>query len=216
MNTYQEQYYSFPYQKEIVKIAIKDLKDILLQFDRISFEKLDENFDISPLGSFKPNELKIQSFLDRPITISNLSQEEILFTKISVKNALSYFKQISGAVQELNPNKKAFNSHENFLFERMNEVLLILEYLSENIEYMRDKTNYKTIRRIAVSLKRNCDRLFNRILLVRYASFISYVHDSEQDYNLSDRLRLLDNLYSMTIDTLKQVQNILQKLNFSF
>jgi hypothetical protein len=84
VNTDQKQNYSVLYQKEIVKIALKDLSNILLQFERIGFRDQRKKFSPKMPNLFKPDDTKIKYFLDIPITISDfISEEEILFTKKS-------------------------------------------------------------------------------------------------------------------------------------
>lgn len=216
MDTNQEQNYSILYQMEIIKIALKDLNNILLKFDRIGYENFSRKFNIRTLDFFKPDESKIEYFLDKPITISDISQEEILFTKKAIKNALNYYIERDRILKVLNPLKRIIKKQEHFLFERMNEILLNLEQLSEALIFAENQPNPEAIKNSLHSVKFNCNRVFGNVLFVRFSSFYGYIHYFKQHYDWSYKFRLLENIYSMSIDKLNQVQNLLEKLNFSF
>lgn len=217
MDTNQEENYSVLYQKEIVKIALKDLNNILLQFDMIGFEDQERKFSPKMLNLFKPNESKIEYFLDTPITISDfISEEEIFFTRKAIEDSLIYFQEDLQRRQKLLFNNSAIKKHEHFLFERMYDVILDIELLFSIIAFAENQTNTEAFKNALLSVKQNCDRLFYKILNMRYASFINYTHDFKQDFDWSLKFRLLNNVYSMTVDILHRAQNQFKKLNLSF
>lgn len=197
-------------QKEVYQAILKDLKNILYEFDCLGLGEHLRNYDMKIRRNFDPDEVKIHEFLNKPILISNLEFNEKKRVSDAILAISKYLETKRQFKIENELLKASFKTSEFFLFERMNLTLEILNSLSANIEHIKSETTLALKRYSIAFAKKTCFHLFNNLLLVRYASFMDYTHYySEKEYDMPTKLELVNSIYSMAVQLLRELKNLL-------
>jgi hypothetical protein len=148
VNTRLEQLSLHSNQKEFVEVALKDLKDILLEFQCFSFGE-NENFQFTYLPDFGEHAKfeKIKYFLDLPIKISSIEPRDIYKTELTVMEMLKHLEDTRKELTDISSSSDVKKSLELTLFERLTTAILLIQELkrhnakikSQNVIFINDK-----------------------------------------------------------------------------
>jgi hypothetical protein len=197
-------------QKEVYQSVLKDLKNILYEFDCLGFGGHLRNYNMKIREKYNPDEPKIYEFLNKPILIFHLESNEkkrAIDAILAISRYLETKRQFKLENKSLNASLKTC---EFFLFERMDLTVGILNSLATNIERIKNKPTSASKKHAIVIAKKTCFHLINNLLLVRYASFMDYTHYySEKEYDMPTKLELVNSIYSMAVHLLRELKNLL-------
>jgi hypothetical protein len=209
MNTEQEQLSLLSDEEEMIQSALRDVKNILLDFHCFEFDKVSETFSLQVPINFHPNGSRMQFFLHKPVMIMNLTPEEQHNTERTVSEILEFFESMKLEILKYHPEKGYIKGTEHFLFGRMNKTIALINWIEKEIIKLKidPPTRDHRTEKIKVALP----NLFKSILLVRYASFKDYTHISKGNYEYSLKFELANNIYSMAVQVLSSFRDFLNE-----
>lgn len=211
VNTHLEQLSLYSNQKEFVEVALKDLKDILLEFQCFSFGE-NENFQFTYLPDFAEHAKfeEIKYFLDQPIKISSIEPRDIYKTETTVIEMLKHLEDTSKELTDIFPSFSGKKSLELTFFERLITAILLIHELKRHNAKIKSQNNFFINERQIRYAKMISTKLYNALLEVRHSSFLDYVVSSAKTYEFSIKLELANNIYSMAMLALVDLKKLLK------
>lgn len=204
MDTYPKEPSQVANQEDSVQLALKGLKDILLEFDCLNCFDFESVLSTSEFNTNIRISSRERSFLDQPIMIVSIEFEQRNNAQVAVTNVLEYFEKSRKKLLQEFPSHLHLKTHEHFLFERMNKAILLINDLEKDIESIKKIPFYISKKQELKKAKETCSKLLNILFLVRFSSFLDYIDPSGEEYDSLIKYELTNNIYSVAVHILRE------------
>lgn len=210
-NTLQRNNNQFINSEDLVLEVLIDLQNILLPLDCYNFTE-GGKFVINDIHLFDKidDSLRKAHFFNLLLIDSYFTPEDSEKTEMIVTTMLQNLNKIRTSLIQRFPQNSFPKTHEHFLFERMNMVILLTKKLNKCIGSIKaERYHFQARKNKKLSAKSTCTKLYNSLLLVRYASFIDSVKPFNEKYEFLMKLELATKIYTMAYHTLREFKELL-------
>lgn len=199
------------YHEELAQLSLSDLKNILIEtksFNKIEIEKFKP--DSSGIRT-KKNSTRIQAFFEKPIVLYDFASFEIESIMAEITDICNAMEKNRKKLKKMPNLKYMVDRCEFSLFKRMGKAMDFIKILFSEIEYAKKLNSKRRLQWIRSYSDETRPKLAEMVLLIRYASFLNYIQPNKNDvFALETKLDFANEIYSITVQVLKQFNEILQ------
>lgn len=204
MDTYPKEPSQVANQEDSMQLALRGLKDILLEFECLSCFDFENVLSTSESNANIEISSRERSFLDQPIMIVSIEFEQRNNAQAAITSVLEYFEKSRKDSLKKFTGLLHLKTHEHFLFERMNQAILLINDLEKDIESIKKIPFYISKKQEIKKAKETCSKLLNILFLVRFSSFLDYIDPSGEEYDSLIKYELTNNIYSVAVHILRE------------